>query len=268
MSDTPSAAPQEPSLEGRMYLFRKAELLNKEKHAGLGISKPERPFQFCEAARAIPLTVGEISAAQKHYPIIFADETNPLPMAVVGIIDDVNLFIDEKGEWEQNVYVPGYVRRYPFALASDQQSSRMAMIVDAEYEGINNSPDIPFFEGAELSQWTQQAMDFCTNYERDRQITVNFAQELAKFNIITNQMAQFTPDGTDQPQPFAQYFGVDESKLAELSEEQFLSLRKSNILPVLYAQLMSMGNWRTLMDRRARRFNLNREELLKPINRQ
>ncbi|MGV6801029.1 MAG: SapC family protein [bacterium] len=265
MSDTqPSAAPK---LEGQMFMFRKPELLTKEAHAGKGISRPDRPFSFCEAVRAVPLTITEIAAAQKHYPIIFSDEKNPLPMAVVGLIDDINLFVDDNGNWEDNTYIPGYVRRYPFALAGDQNSDRMAIIVDGDYEGVTTSPEVPFFEGDEPSDPTKQAMDYCANYERDRAVTIQFAEQLAKYDLVSNQVAQFTPEG-GEPQPFAQYNGIEEKRLTELSDEKFMELRKSNILPVLYAQLMSMGNWRFLMDRRVRRFNLKPDELMKPIPKQ
>jgi hypothetical protein len=76
-------------------------------------------------------------------------------------------------------------------------------------------------------------------------------------------MAQYTPEGKDA-QAFARYIGTEEKRLQELADDKYLELRKNNILPILYAQLMSMGNWRTLLDRRARRHGLTGDEVLKP----
>lgn len=265
MSETPSAQP--PQLEGQMFLFRQPELLNKEQHGKLGVSRPKRPFSFCETVRAVPLTISEIAMAQKHYPIIFSGEKEPLPMAVVGLIDDVNLFIGDNGEWEKNVYIPGYIRRYPFALAGDQNSDRMAIILDAGYDGVTSKPDVKFFEGDEPSDDTKKAMEYCSQYERDRLMTLEFGKQLAPYNLVTTQVAQFTPEG-GEAKPFAQYVGVEEAKLAEMAEDKYLELRKSNILPILYAQLMSMGNWRMLMDRRVQRFNIAPDKVLEPIQKQ
>ena len=265
MSETPAA--QIPQIEGQMFLFRKPELLNKEQHGKLGVSRPDRPFGFCDSVRAVPLTISEIAMAQKHYPIIFSNEKEPLPLAVVGLIDDVNLFVDEKGEWESNMYIPGYIRRYPFALAGDQSSDRMAIILDTEYEGLTDKPDVKFFDGDEPSEDTKKAMDYCSNYERDRIVTLQFGKQLAEYGLVSTQVAQFTPEG-GEAQPFAQYVGVEEGKLTELADDKYLELRKSNILPILYAQLMSMGNWRTLMDRRVRRFNLDPAKVLEPMTKQ
>ncbi|MBB4660026.1 SapC family protein [Parvularcula dongshanensis] len=265
MSQTPPAAA--PTLQGQMFLFRKPELLTREKHAGLGISRPERPFGFAEAVRAVPLTVSEVATAMKHYPIIFADVKNPLPLAVVGLIDDDNLFVENTGDWDERAYVPGYLRRYPFALAADRGSDlsnpRMAIIVDEAYEGIQQGGTLPFFGDAGPSAEMQQAIDYCQQYERDRAITQQFATHLANYDLLADQVAQFTPEG-GEAKPFARYIGVEEKRLQDLADDKYLELRKSNILPILYAQLMSMGNWRTLMDRRARRYNLTGDEILQP----
>jgi hypothetical protein len=267
MSQTPPAA-NAPALEGQMFLFAQPELVTKEKHGNVGISRPERPFAFAEKIRAVPLTVSEIPAASRHYPVIFAQLDQPMPLAVLGLIDDQNVFVREDGEWEENVYIPGYLRRYPFALASDKQSDpnnpRMAIIVDRAYEGITEGGEFPFFENGEPSAQMKQAMEYCQQYERDRMVTNQFAQRLKETGILSDQVAQFTPEG-GEAKPFAQYIGVDEKKLQEMPDDKYLELRKSNMLPLIYAQLMSMANWRVVMDRRARRHGLTGEAVLNPL---
>jgi len=240
-------------LEGKAFLFRKPELLTKEAHGNLGVARPKRPMSFCEDIRAVPLTVSEIASAMKHYPVIFASEENPLPI------------VDENGEWDNTVYIPGYIRRYPFALASDQGSDRMAIIVDGAYEGITKKPETPFFNGENPSEPMAQAMEFCKSYEQEAQITREFSKRLGELGIVKSQVAQYTPEG-GEPTAFAQYFGVDEKLLSELADDKFLDIRKNNMLPILYAQLMSMGNWRLMMDRRVRRYALSPADVLKPIS--
>lgn len=266
MSQTPPAA--EATVEGQMFLFRKPELLTREQHGGMGITRPDQPVSFAAKARAVPLTLSEITTAMRDYPIIFTSSDNPQPLAVLGLLDDINLFVNDEGEWDPNTYIPGYIRRYPFALATDRQSDtanpRMAMIVDAEYEGIATGADIPFFDGEQPSEAMKQAMEFCQNYEQDRLQTNRFAQELASYDLLAQQMAQFTPEG-QQAQPFAQYIGIEEKRLQDMPDEKFLELRKTGLLPVFYAQLMSMNNWRSLLDRRARRFDLTGDAVLKPL---
>lgn len=258
MSETQGA----PQVSGKMFLFERPELMNKEQHGKLFFKRPKQRFGFCAKARAIPVTVSEIPAAMKDYPIIFMSNEQLIPLAVTGLIDDVNLFVDEAGDWEANRYIPGYARRYPFGIASETGGDRIAIVIDAAYEGLAQKGDAPLFDNGEPSEAAKQAIDFCTAYERDRQLTDEFAKRMKSYDLVHGQSAQFTPPGQTEPRTFAEYFGVDEARFKALSDEQFLELHKSGLLPVVYAMLMSMGNWRTLLQRRAKRFNLTETEIL------
>lgn len=253
-----------PQVTGKMFLFEKPELLNREQHGDLGLDPAKKPFGFCAHIKAVPLTLSEVFEASKHYPIVFHSNEEPLPAAIVGLITDVNLFVDDEGNWERNAYIPGYVRRYPFALAAESGSDRLALVFDAAYEGVSKSASRKLFDNGQLSEFSKQAMDFTRTYENDRRITEQAVRALKKFNLIQPQSAQFTPVGATENITFAQYFGTDEKKLQELSDEQFLELRRTNLLPILYAQLMSMANWRHLISRRMQRFSMTDVQAITP----
>ena len=265
MSQTPAI----PQISGKMFLYESPELLNPEAHGGLGLQTVEQPFKFAAKARAVPLTVSEIAAASRFYPVVFLTQEQPLPMAVVGLIDEHNLFVDEEGKWDPETYIPGYVRRYPFGIAAENEGQRFAVVIDRAYEGFTYGGEQPLFEGAEPSAFTQNAIDFTQKYEQDRQMTNRFMEELKRFDVVAGQTAQYTPQNqtgpTGEPRPFAQYFGCDENKLKSLPDAQFLEMRQINILPLLYAQLMSLTNWRILVQRRAKRFGLSEESVFQPI---
>ncbi len=262
MSQTPGA----PQISGKLFLFDRPELLNKEQHGNLGVSPPARPCSFCANVAAIPLTASEIPAAVKDYPVVFLSEEEPMPLAVVGLIDQTNLFVDENGQWASDTYIPGYVRRYPFAIANETGGDRLAIVIDTAYDGIVSGGETPLFEDSNPSPATQQAIEFCKAYETDRRMTEQFMELIKSTGLVRGQAAQYTPKGETSPKPFAQYFGIDEKGLGELSDEKFLELRKNNVLPFLYAQLMSLGNWRSLLMRRARRFNLTEDQVFQQIN--
>ncbi len=253
-----------PELTGNMFLFERPELMNKETHSGLGFHQTEKNYDYCAKARAIPITVSEIIPAMKDYPIIFGNLENPAPLAIVGMVDDVNLFVDEEGNWDTATYIPGYVRRYPFGVASGDGGERLAIVIDTAYEGLKEGGQFPLFENGAPSTSTQQAIEFCKAFEQDRVVTSGYGERLKQFDLIRAQSAQFTPQGATEPVNFAEYYGVDEKILQELSDEQFLELRKAGVLPLVYAMLMSMSNWRNLLQRRARRYNMTETEILNP----
>jgi len=253
-----------PQLSGQMFLFQKPELINKEQHGNLGVKQIDDRFEFCAKTRAIPLTVSEIPAAMKDYPIVFAGPDQMIPLAVVGLVDDVNLFVNEKGAWEDNRYIPGYIRRYPFGVANETGGERFAIVLDTAYPGLVPGGAPALFENGEPSDMTKQAIEFCKTYEEDRVRTVELGERIKALDVAKGQSAQFTPNGESEPRVFAEYFGIDESALKDMSGDKLVELRDAGILPILYAMLMSMGNWRLILQRRAARFNLTEADVLKP----
>jgi hypothetical protein len=254
-----------PQISGKMFLYEKPELLNFEQHGDLGIAPNPAPFKFAVRTRALPLTVSEIASATRDYPVVFMSVEDPVPMAVVGLVEDVNLYIGENGRWEEHVYVPAYVRRYPFGVALENGSDRFAVVVDRASESLVPGGQQKIFEGEGLSKFAQDAVDFTQKYEEDRRVTQQFSQTLKSYDLLSVQTGQYAVKDSNNPQNFATYVGVDENKLKNLPDDKFLELRNNGILPLLYAQMMSMGNWRAVIQRRAERYNLTEDSLLKPI---
>src|SRR3954467_8279038 len=90
--------------------------LDKEIHKGKGVV-PARRAAFASGLTGVYLLAAEFVQASRHYPIVFAQDQQTggfLPIAVTGLNQDENLFVDQDGEWQKDMYVPAYVRRWPF----------------------------------------------------------------------------------------------------------------------------------------------------------
>ncbi|MBV8237465.1 MAG: SapC family protein, partial [Sphingomonas sp.] len=107
-----ASAPQQLPL-----FYNGLEPLSSELHANYRI-RPANVAPFLRGQHAIPLTVEEFPLAQRFMPIVFSAGEDPVPLALMGLNEGVNVFIDADGKLtEENFYVPAYVRRYPFMLA-------------------------------------------------------------------------------------------------------------------------------------------------------
>ena len=75
--------------------------------------------EFCRGTNTLALSCGEFVAAARDYPIAFAsgDGESFAPVAILGLGEGQNLFIDAQGAWDARCYVPAFVRRHPFCLA-------------------------------------------------------------------------------------------------------------------------------------------------------
>ncbi len=240
---------QATSLSGKMFLYEKPELLNAGEHGTLGFTPSERPFDFVRDQRAIPLTMTEIGSAQRHYPVIFSGLKDPVPLAVVGVIDDVNLFVDDSGQWDPMCYVPTYLRCHPFTFAVEK-SGQLAVVVDRAAASVSESPEFPFFVNGEISEHTDALMQLCAQYEQERRRTQEFCKKLVELDLLVMLSAMYTPEGGDQQQSMADYAGIDAQKLNDLPEDVVFEMHKAGYLSSAYLHLYSLENWRHLMARR------------------
>jgi hypothetical protein len=214
----------------------------------------DRPFDFLQEVNAVPINVNEFGFVARNYPIVFApgNETNPpVPLAVLSFRANDNLFI-ENGVWEQGCYIPAYIRRYPFIFAADEQQQRFALAIDVDADVVGENADTPIFEGENLSQMAQQAMEFCRNFQQGNQETRQVGEILRQHDLLTQQEATIQNQNGER-QVVSRYMGVDGTKLNNLPDNAFIELRRANALPYIYTHMMSMTNWSALIDRAGRR---------------
>ena len=248
MTDTQTAVPAS-EISGQMFLYEKPELLNKEAHGTMGFSPSDSPFDFVRNVRAVPLTTIEFGSAQRNYPIIFSGMEKSVPLAILGLADDQNLFVDENGDWDPMCYVPMYLRCYPFTFASEEQG-RMAVVVDTAAATVSDNPQYPFFVDGELSEHTDALMRACADFERERNRTQQFCEKVRELELLAPLRATHTPDGETEPQSLANYVAIDAEKLNNLPADVVHELHTSGFLSAMYLQLYSLENWRHLMARK------------------
>jgi hypothetical protein len=251
-------------LSGTVLLYSSPEPLNPEQHGKLGVKRLDKPFAFAATTHLIPLTVTEFQPASLAFPIIFVGD-DYTPVGVMGLKEGENLFLSLDGAQDPDAYVPAYIRRYPFVFANDQSSDRMILCIDRKAELVDeNGGDMPLFNGAELTDYTKAAMEFCSEFENERRRTDDFVKLLRDNDLFEVKQAMFTPrlpDGSaGEPQMLAEYFAVSEEKLAKLPKDKVLELFENGALMQIYSSLVSLLNWERLVTRamlRAGAANLN-----------
>ena len=247
-TDTTSAAGE---ITGNVLFYSKPEPLTAQTHGTMGVKRMDGPFGFAKTGHVVPLTVGEFQLAAVCGPIIFVGD-DKTPLAVMGLNPGENMFVTDDGVFEAGVYVPAYVRRYPFVFANDQAAGQMILCIDRDAEFVVEGGDMPFFDAkGEPSEYTNSCIEFCNNYEIERQRTNSFVQLLRALDLFELKTATFTPTNEDgsagEPQKIAEYWGVSEEKLKKLSGEQMIELRDNGALSQIYAHLLSLVGWDRLI---------------------
>ncbi|MDP1738589.1 MAG: SapC family protein [Caulobacter sp.] len=239
-------------VSGNLLFYTKPEPLSRDVHSGLGVQRMDRPFGFAAVGHVVPLTVAEFSFAAISYPIIFAGAER-LPLAVMGINQGENLFVNEDGSFAVGGYVPAYIRRYPFVLAADEAQQRMVVCIEttAKIFVDKKKADLPLFDDkGEPSEYTTNAIKFCEDFEGERRRTESFIKLLQDLDLFEQRESIFNmpkEDGTVEPVKLAEYFAVSEAKLAALSPEKLAELRDNGALEKIYNHLGSLVAWDRLV---------------------
>jgi hypothetical protein len=248
---TTTTLQQPGQITGAVLFYKQPEPLSPELHGKLGVVQSDKPFRFAKEGHAVPLTVGEFPLAAVCGPIIFVGD-DKTPIAVMGLNAGDNMFVGEDGMFEPGVYIPAYIRRYPFVFAQDDQAKQMVLCIDRQADFIVEGGDMPFFEkDGTPSDYTKRCIEFCNNFEAERQRTAAFVQLLKDLDLFETKIANFTPmnpDGTaGEPQKIAEYFGVSEEKLNKLPVEKLTEIRDNGALAQIYAHLLSLVGWDRLV---------------------
>lgn len=210
---------------------------------------------FVAESHAIPLTVDEFVDAQRDFPIVFTAGENPLPIALFGLNEGVNTFVGDDGKLISDIYVPAYIRRYPFILAKLQaDSDDMSLCFDPSAGVVKKQDDgQPLFaDDGKPSEYTEGVLDFCKKFEESGQRTRAFLEELKKLDILMDgEIAITRGDAPDTPFVYRGFQMVDEKKLRELPAETFDALNKNGMIMLIHAHLFSLNLMRKLFERQS-----------------
>lgn len=230
---------------GTMPLFYSNPVpLDAKKHEKMGL-KPNFGLGFTQKVNAVPINMVEMPQICHFYPIAFSPDGNATPVAILGLRDGENLFLNDKGEWAQNAYIPAYIRRYPFIFSEVPGNDQLTLCVDNNPDIVSEKGEQKFFEDGKPSQLSQNALEFCKSYHAAAQQTLEFSKALAASGLLVDRQAEINV-GEGKRINFSGFRIIDEQKLAEMKDADFLEWRKKGWLPFLYAHLFSGAQWQRL----------------------
>jgi len=244
-------ATQAPSAAPMPLLYNALDALNSGQH---GKMKLKAGYDLPQVGRthAIPVTVEEFTIVQRHYPIIFSAGDNPVPLALLALNEGINTFFDEGGKpIETNVYVPAYLRRYPFLLAKLRpDSDELSLCFDPTAGAIaEDAEGQALFDGDQPSDVTRSILAFCEQFETAGQRTQAFMDDLLKSGLLMDGEVAIQPEGVDQPFLYRGFRMVDEEKLRELRGDELRKMNQSGMLAAIYAHLFSLSQIRDVFAR-------------------
>jgi hypothetical protein len=241
MTATDQAAPAQASPLPLFY--RAPEALSAITHAGWRIRSAG--LGFAADSQVAPLVVAEFAKALRWYPIVFTAGASS-PVALLGL-DRRNLFVADGG-WTAEMYVPAYVRRYPFGFMATSDADRFALAIDTASDAVvrEGEEGEPLFIDGEPAPLTLEALKFCDAYREEAAATAAFCAALVEKDLLVDRRADVTtPDG--------RHFGldgfklVDRERLAALDADTVVDWHRRGWLGLVHFHLASLDRFSDLM---------------------
>ena len=243
-----ATAAQNPQLP---LFYQALEPLNVSQHGKMKVRQVLKMGQI-GSAHAIPVTVDEFGLAQRHYPLVFSIGEMPIPIAMMGLNEGVNVFLDQDGRpRDQGVYIPAYIRRYPFMLARFRpDSDELSLCFDPTSEAVGDFKEgEALFDGDQPTDTTKAILQFCEQFEAAGQRTSAFVEELKASNLLMDGEVAIQPEGFEQPFIYRGFRMVDEDKLRELRGDELRKMNQNGMLALIFAHLFSLSQMREVFGR-------------------
>jgi hypothetical protein len=205
-------------------------------------------FRFAAATNSVPLLASEFTAACKHYPIVFARGDGAQPVALLGLRNNENLFVDAEGQWARDHHIPAYVRRYPFIFLESADRQQFTLCIDEAASTVLPGTDNPFFKDDRPTDLTNNALEFCRAFQGDHAYTQEFAKALIESELLIENRADIVLNNGEKLS-MAGLWVVDEKRFHALPDATFLNWRDRGWLHLVYCHLLSTSNWRALINR-------------------
>ncbi len=240
-----SQAPQ-----GLPLFYKDLVPLSQQEHANWRY-KPLDSAPFLKTEHAVPLTIDEFAVAQRFFPIIFSSGETPVPLALMGLNEGINTFIDDEGKIGDDIYVPAYIRRYPYLLAKLRpDSDELSLCVDPTSGGIVEGDEgDAIFDGEEISDQTKALLQFLEGFEQAGQRTAAFVQELKDNDLLMEGEVTIQQNEGGEPVVYRGFQMINEEKLRGLRGDVLRKMVQSGLLPLVHAHLFSLSIMREIFAR-------------------
>jgi len=230
-----------------LLLYKEIKALNRDQHKALKMNAG-KGCEFAAGTHIVPLAGLEFFQAARSYPILFVGEGEQLsPIALLGLKEGRNSFVDDSGQWRSNTYVPAFIRRYPFVLAQSE-NDEFTVCFDEAYAGWNETEGRELFsETGENSEYLNEMIQFLQNFTAEMHRTRELVSVLQELELLESRTLKLS-HVSGETFVLKDFHAVNEERFLALSDEQVLRLNKAGFLGWVYAHLMSLGNSNLLFE--------------------
>ncbi|QYJ88983.1 SapC family protein [Shewanella halotolerans] len=217
--------------------------LSTEKHLNIKLTH-SNDFSRFNKEHLIPVLAREIPSLAAEFPIVFVKngETGQfIPVAIMGIEPEVNLYC-QSNQWDAPISPIGFSNA-PLSIArTSEEGDNVIVCIDEESPMVSEDAGNRLFtDEGERSEYLTARTNALLDVAAMHQQTQAVCQYLADKNLLVSQQLTIKLERSEQKININGVYLIDDKVLNELSDEDFLELRKKGLLPIIYAHRASLN---------------------------
>lgn len=223
-------------------------LLNNVAHKNLRVIR-NNTAQYGDNEMSVVTFPQEFRAIQNEYPIFFQKNAKTgkfIPIALMGLRQNENLFLSEKG-WDAQ-YIPASVKRRPFLIGvqppkpgEGNQPSRMVYI-DTDSPRVNEAAGEPvFLPHGGYSPYLESIVDLLEYIQYGTELNEQFVDALLANELLEVVTLEITLKNGERNN-LAGLYTINEDKLSSLAGGAVAGLHGKGFLECIYMVLASHAN--------------------------
>ncbi|MFA7354555.1 MAG: SapC family protein, partial [Sulfurimonadaceae bacterium] len=227
-------------------MYKNLVILDKEKHKELKINSLT-DLNFAKSVTHIPVLANEVAQVGAVFPVVFTTDENPSLVALVSLGGD-SLGIDANGKWVTS-YVPSYLRKYPFSLASTKENpNQKVILIDEDSPLFSKSKGKQLFKkDGEKTEVLEHAINFLTSYDTQMSVTQNVAKIISQSGVLEDREIS-VGEGDEKKVLVNGFKVVSREKLNALSDDILADWVRKGIIGMIDAHLKSLENIQSLFN--------------------
>jgi len=220
-------------------LYNNIVPITAEQHGGMYLDRVDN-FSYAKDLGFVYVFCMEFIRAAKEYPIVFSVASGEVfPVAMLGLRNDQNVFLDEAGNWTVD-YIPAYIRRYPYMLAEDpQHKGKYVMCIDDTFPGLNKEGrgERLYNDDGSDGPGIAHAKEFLATFQKNINITTAFCKRLQELDLLVPMQP---PSGAKRKRVDLEGFAVvDRNRIFDLDDAKLVELTRSDDLELIYMHMFS-----------------------------
>ncbi len=228
--------------------------LNTTEHAGISIIESNDYSRFSNE-HLIPVVAQEFVSIATEFPIVFVKNTETgrfTPVAMMGLKNRINLYCHDSS-WRANVTPLGFSNAPLSLMKTSEQSDEVMVCIDQSSHLVVDAGGHRLFnDDKEQSDYLKARTQALLDIASFNQQTASICQLFTSLKLLEPKLLSVKLIQNEQAINIDGVYVVDEKRLNELSDEDFLSLKNKGVLPLIYAHLLSLKQLSRLIEKQNR----------------